>query len=121
MASDQILAHVIDNRKKKVKVAICDFTKKSQLIIGLLSRRMVVLGVQVWVSWAKIYGEFEYRIGSALSGRNSELPIENGILFWLHSYLLRIVTANPMQNSNSTQNFGPCTYTSAYVGNVRRS
>ena len=59
----ELLAHLIPSgyyidfivqltiAKKKVKVAICEITKKKvKLTIGLLSRRMVVLGDQVWVS-----------------------------------------------------------------------
>ena len=43
------------------------------LTIGSRFRRSGVVQVQVWVSWVKIFGAFEFRFGLARSGWNSDL------------------------------------------------
>ena len=78
-------------------------------------------GCNIQFGGVTFYAYFEYPNGSAISDRNSELPTGSGISILHHNYLLQTATANPMQNLNSTQNFGSSTCTSAYVGNVRWS
>ena len=73
------------------------------------------MGVQLSNRWSKIFRSF--RISERIVNIGSELRItdrkQNSFLN--HNHLLRAATTNPMQNLNSTQNFGSSTFTSAYV------